>query len=104
MSENETLSIACRDVRADVKSTTKNPPTTHHHHTTTQPHPTAGHPKNKVMVITKGKTKNLFRSFKNIQNVQLKRADIVNAYDVVSVDHLLLTKQALQTLTERLKK
>jgi ribosomal protein L4 len=31
----------------------------------------------------------------------MKRAALVNAYDLVASDHLLLTKKALETITNR---
>jgi large subunit ribosomal protein L4 len=62
------------------------------------------HPKSKVLVVTKGKTEKLFQSFKNIQNVTMKRADIVSAFDVIAADQLILTKQALTEIIARITK
>lgn len=62
------------------------------------------HPKSKVLVVTKGKTDKLFQSFKNIQNVTMKRADIVSAFDVIAADQLILTKHALNEIIARLTK
>ena len=64
----------------------------------------AGHPKNRVTIITRGKTSNLYRGIKNLQGVNTKRAALVNAYDLVSTGTVILTKGALESMTERIKK
>lgn len=61
----------------------------------------AGHPKNKVTIITNGKTTKLYRGIKNLQGVSTKRAALVSAYDLVSCGTVVLTKSALESLTER---
>lgn len=62
----------------------------------------ANHPKNKVTIITRGKTTKLYRGIKNLQGVSTKRADLVNAYDLVSAGVVLVTEPALSSLTKRL--
>lgn len=61
----------------------------------------AGHPHNKVLVVLDSKADNLFRGLKNIQEVDLKMADIVNAYDLIYYDHLLVTREAFDKLMSR---
>lgn len=62
----------------------------------------ASHPKNSVLVITDGKSSALYLSLSNLQGVSMKRAQIVNAYDLVASTHLIVTKKALSTLTTRI--
>lgn len=61
----------------------------------------AGHPKNRVLVVTEDKADSLYRGLKNIQAVTMKRAALVNAYDLVYFDHLVVTKDALDSLVSR---
>lgn len=61
----------------------------------------AGHPDKKVLVVTEEKSDALFRGMKNLQQVLLKRASIVNAYDLVYFDHVLITKSGLDALIAR---
>ncbi len=59
------------------------------------------HPKSKVLIVTDGVATSLYQSIGNLQGVSMKRASLVNALDLVSVDSLILTKKALSTITER---
>ncbi len=61
----------------------------------------AGHPQKKVLVVTAVKEDLLFRGLKNLQGVTLKRAGIVNAYDLLYFDHVVTTKDALDALLAR---
>lgn len=61
----------------------------------------ASHPKNSVLVITDSAITSLYRSILNLQGVSMKRASLVNALDLVSANHLILTKKALDTLSKR---
>ncbi len=61
----------------------------------------ATHPKNSVLIVTDGKASSLYLSISNLQGVTMKRAALVNAYDLVSTTHLIVTKQALSTITAR---
>ncbi len=61
----------------------------------------ASHPTHSVLVLTDGRATSLYLSLSNLQGVSMKRASLVNAYDLIAADHLLLTKKALSTLTER---
>lgn len=61
----------------------------------------ATHPKNSVLIVTDGKASSLYSSVSNLQGVTMKRASLVNAYDLVSTTHLIVTKTALSTITSR---
>jgi large subunit ribosomal protein L4 len=61
----------------------------------------AHHPDNTVLIVTDDRASLLYQSVSNLQGVTMKRAALVNAYDLVSCDHLLLTKKALATITAR---
>lgn len=59
------------------------------------------HPKNSVLVVTQGKSTPLYQAISNLQGVSMKRASLVNVLDLVSSTHLIVTKQALATITSR---
>ena len=61
----------------------------------------ATHPKNSVLIVTDGKASSLYLSISNLQGVTMKRAALVNAYDLVSTTHLIVTKKALDSITAR---
>lgn len=61
----------------------------------------SSHPKNSVLIVTEGKASSLYLSINNLQGVTMKRAALVNAYDLVSTTHLIVTKQALASITAR---
>ena len=61
----------------------------------------ASHPKNSVLVVTSGTASALYAATLNLQGVSMKRASLVNAYDLVAATHLIVTKKALSTITER---
>lgn len=61
----------------------------------------ANHPKNKVLVITSSRINSLYRGLNNLQGTTMKRATLVNAYDLVSSDHVILTKKALDSILTR---
>ncbi len=61
----------------------------------------ANHPSKSVLVITDGKATSLYLSLGNLQGVSMKRASLVNAYDLTAASHLVVTKKALSTITER---
>lgn len=64
----------------------------------------ANHPKNKVLLVTKNEASLLFRMVRSLQGVTMKRASLVNAYDLVSHDSIILTKPAFELLVARTKK
>lgn len=61
----------------------------------------ASHPNNSVLIVTDTKATSLYLAVNNLQGVTMKRASLVNALDLISCDHVLLTKQALETITKR---
>ncbi|MFH2019149.1 MAG: 50S ribosomal protein L4 [bacterium] len=61
----------------------------------------ANHPKNKVLVITASRINSLYRGLTNLQGTKMKRASMVNAYDLISSDQIVITKQALDALLNR---
>lgn len=61
----------------------------------------ANHPKSKVLIVTDSAATKLYLSSQNLQGVTMKRASLVNALDLISSSHLVLTKQALSTITAR---
>ncbi len=61
----------------------------------------ARHPENSVLIVTQSPATALYSSVSNLQGVSMKRASLVNAYDLVAVNHLILTKKALATITQR---
>ncbi len=63
---------------------------------------TANHPEASVLVITFARAEKLYRSLANLQQVTLKRASLVNAYDLVAADYILITKKALDSLITRI--
>jgi large subunit ribosomal protein L4 len=60
-----------------------------------------GYPKSKVLIIVSDKLPSLYQALKNLQQVSLKNASLVNAHDLVSADSILLTRQALDALVAR---
>ena len=63
----------------------------------------AKHPTNSVLIVTEDKATVLYQAILNLQGVSMKRASLVNAYDLVSATHLIVTKEALSTITARSK-
>lgn len=61
----------------------------------------ASHPKQSVLIITDGKASSLYLSISNLQGVSMKRASLVNAFDLIASTHLIVTKKALATITRR---
>lgn len=61
----------------------------------------AAHPKNKVLIVTNDAATPLYNSVSNLQNVTMKRAALVNAFDLISADFVVLTKKALSAISER---
>lgn len=61
----------------------------------------ANHPKNSVLIVTDDKATSLYMGIANLQGVTMKRASLVNAYDLVASTHLILTKEALETIKSR---
>ncbi len=54
----------------------------------------------KILFLSEGKDENLHRSCGNIKDLVFKRACLVNPYDLLNCDFLVLTKKALDSMTE----
>lgn len=58
----------------------------------------------KTLFICNKPSETVVRSSRNIKDVELKRADVINALDVLVHNNIVITKSALSELTARLKK
>jgi len=56
----------------------------------------------KTLVVSSGFDENTFKAARNVQNAQLTRADDVNTEQLLSYDKIVLTKSALEKISERL--
>jgi large subunit ribosomal protein L4 len=54
----------------------------------------------RILFLTEGKDENLRRSCTNLKGLMHKRACLVNPYDLLTCDFVVLTKSALESLTE----
>jgi len=54
----------------------------------------------KILFLSEGKYENLYKSCRNIKDLVVKRACLVNPYDLLNCDYLVLTQKALESLTE----
>jgi len=58
--------------------------------------------KQKALIVVAGDYQNLQRSAKNIANLNLSRADRLNAFEVLAADQIVITNEALPVLEQRL--
>lgn len=56
----------------------------------------------KTLVVSVGFDENTFKAARNVPNAQLTRADDVNTEQLLAFDKIVLTKDALEKLSERL--
>ena len=56
--------------------------------------------KGKSLLLFEGEEKNLIKSSRNIPNLNTKRAKLVNGYDILSCDYVIMTKPAVEALQE----
>lgn len=54
----------------------------------------------KILFLAEGKDDNLYKSCRNIERLVFKRACLVNPYDLLNCDFLVMTQKALVSLTE----
>jgi large subunit ribosomal protein L4 len=54
----------------------------------------------KILFLSEGKDDNLYKSCRNIKSLVIKRACLVNPYDLMNCDYLILTQKAVESLTE----
>lgn len=62
----------------------------------------ANHPKKKTLIITHTRPDSLYKSTKNIQNTLIRRAALVNPYDIIFSDHIILDKDSLSVIQSRI--
>ena len=53
-----------------------------------------------VTVVTDGVNENALRAFSNLSDVEVTTADILNTYDLVSSDYVVITKDAIKKIEE----
>ena len=53
----------------------------------------------KILFLSEGKDENSYRSCRNLKGLVFKRACLVNPYDLLTCDFLVMTKKALENLT-----
>ena len=53
-----------------------------------------------VTVVTDGVNENALRAFANLADVEVTTADILNTYDLVSSDYVVITKDAIKKIEE----
>ena len=53
-----------------------------------------------VTVVTDGVNENALRAFSNLADVEVTTADILNTYDLVSSDYVIITKDAIKKIEE----
>ncbi len=54
----------------------------------------------KIIFLFEGTDENLYKSGRNIKGLAFKRASLINPYDLLNSDFLIMTKKALQRLEE----
>lgn len=54
--------------------------------------------KSRVLLLFEGKDENLIKSSRNISNLSLKYARLVNGYDILNCEYLIMTKPAIEVL------
>lgn len=54
----------------------------------------------RILFLSEGKDENLYKSCRNLKDFRFRRACLVNPYDLLTCDFLVMTKKALDSLTE----
>jgi len=54
----------------------------------------------KILFLSEGKDENLDKSCRNLKDLKFRRACLVNPYDLLTCDFLVMTNKALDSLTE----
>ena len=55
-----------------------------------------------VLIATEGKNETVYKSARNIEKVEVRECENINAYDILKFDKLLLTETAIKNLQEKL--
>lgn len=63
----------------------------------------ANHPKNSVLIAVNKHQDNIYKATRNLQGVTVKRAQLINAKDLLGHSSVIITKDALLTLKNRVK-
>ncbi len=63
----------------------------------------ANHPRSKVLIIAAEHHPSIYLSARNLQQVTVKRAQLVNAYDIVFFDKIIASPQSLEIIKSRIK-
>lgn len=58
----------------------------------------------KALFVIKEKNDNLYKSVRNIKKTIFKKSSNINAYDILSADSIVFTKDSIEDLAARLKK
>ncbi len=53
-----------------------------------------------ILFLSEGKEENLYKSCRNLKGMVSKRACLVNPYDLLRCDYLVMTRKAVESLTE----
>ena len=61
------------------------------------------HPEQSVLLVTANPAVSLYGMVQNLQGVTMKRVSVVNAYDLLSHDSVVMTKPALTSLISRIE-
>jgi large subunit ribosomal protein L4 len=54
----------------------------------------------KILFLSEGREDNLHKACRNLKGLVFKRACLVNPYDLLGCDYLVMTKKAAENLTE----
>ena len=56
-----------------------------------------------AVIVTKGQNENVLRASANLQNVEVTNSDLLNVYDIIKCDKLVLTADAIKSIEEGYK-
>ena len=56
-----------------------------------------------AVIVTKGANENVLRASANLQNVEVTASDLLNVYDIVKCDKLVVTADAIKSIEEGYK-
>ena len=56
-----------------------------------------------AVIVTKGDNENVLRASSNLQNVEVTDSSLLNVYDIVKCDKLVLTADAVKSIEEGYK-
>ena len=56
-----------------------------------------------AVIVTKGQNENVLRASANLQNIEVTNSDLLNVYDIIKCDKLVLTADAIKSIEEGYK-